>query len=46
MLTYVGEWGVNEEDGMVRDSRGFGVGCHTRCHRESSLTERKSLQFS
>ena len=23
---YVGEWGVNEEDGMTRDSRGWGGG--------------------
>ena len=45
MLTYVGEWGVNEEYGMMRDSRGLGVGCHTRCQRESSLTEGKSFNF-
>ena len=38
-----GRVGVNEEDGM---RRGLGVGCHTRCHRESSLTEKKYSLFS
>ena len=49
---YVGEWGVNEEDGMTRDSRGWGgsggggVTQGVIGSLGSSFTERKSFLAS